>query len=175
MTLSGHTPRSEAQSVFEQGVFVTDFVAVMILLAVEFAAAILSYIYWVRHYGQFPQAKLQLEKSLQAHRESGTIQQHMENIASGKVSLYQKRNPLRIYLAVFIAMVLGVVTTILLIRGMTPGLTARLLVGTVSILPFVCLIAVAVAQESDENKIIDLTKAITRQFAPRAQDASGAL
>ena len=175
MTLSGHTPRSEAQSVFEQGVFVTDFVAVMILLAVEFAAAILSYIYWVRHYGQFPQAKLQLEKSLQAHRESGTIQQHMENIVSGKVSLYQKRNPLRIYLVVFIAMVLGVVTTILLIRGLTLGLTARLMVGTVSILPFVCLIAVAVAQESDENKIIDLTKAITRQFAPRAQDASGAL
>jgi hypothetical protein len=72
-------------------------------------------------------------------------------------------------------MVLGVVTTILLIRGLTLGLTARLMVGTVSILPFVCLIAVAVAQESDENKIIDLTKAITRQFAPRAQDVSGAV
>jgi len=153
----------------------TDFVAVMILLTVEFAAVVLSYIYWVRHYGQFPQAKLQLEKSLQAHRESGTIQQHMESIASGKVSLYQKRNPLRIFLAVFIAMVYGVVTTILLIRGLTLGLTARLMVGTVSILPFVCLIAVAVAQESDENKIIDLTRAITRQFAPRAQDSGGAL
>ena len=153
----------------------TDFVAVMILLAVEFTAAVLSYIYWVRHYGQFPQAKLQLEKSLQAHRESGTIQQHMENIASGKVSLYQKRNPLRIYLVVFIAMVLGVVTTILLIRGMTLGLTARLMVGTVSILPFVCLIAVAVAQESDENKILDLTMTTRRQFAARVPDGNGTL
>jgi len=160
---------------YEQRFLMTDLVAVMILLAVEFAAAVLSYIYWVRHYGQFPQSKLQLEKSLQAHRESGTIQQHMENIASGKVSLYQKRNPLRIYLAVFIAMVLGVVTTVLLIRGMPLGLTARLMVGTVTILPFVCLIAVAVAQESDENKIIDLTKATTRQFAPRTQDGSAAL
>jgi hypothetical protein len=147
----------------------TDFVAVILLLAVEFTAAVLSYIYWVRRYGQFPQAKLQLEKSLQSHGESGTIQQHMENIATGKVSLYKKRNPLRIYLAVFIAMVLGVVATILLIRGLSLGLTARLVVGMLSILPFVCLLAVAVAQESDENKIIDLTRTTTREFAARVQ------
>jgi hypothetical protein len=153
----------------------TDFVAVMILLAVEFAAAVLSYIYWVRHYGQFSQAKLQLEKSLQSHRERGTMEQHMENIATGKVSLCRERKPLRIYLAVFMAMVLGVLTTVLLIRGMGLGLTARLIVGSVSILPFVCLLAVAVAQESDENKIIDLTGTITRQVALRVQDGSGAL
>jgi nicotinamide riboside transporter PnuC len=142
-----------------------ELLAAAIIFFVEVTVGILSCLLWLRNRSELPAAKAQLAKSLQHHQNSGTLEQYIADLTAGNLSIFQKRKQFTRYLWTGISMVLGVLATILVVRLARFGIVARTITGILSILPFICMVSIVIAEETDENRILSFEQTVRKQLA----------
>ncbi len=98
--------------------------------------------------------------------------QQLEDIAAGKISVYQRPKSLMIYVWTGVSAVLGVAVIFVVARLIGAGLIIRTIVGILSILPFIYFVAVAIAEEFDDNSISRFERNTSRQLLMKSQEGS---
>jgi len=149
-----------------------EYKAAFLVFLVELIAGILVFVFWRRRKSEFNLATEELARFLKVHLIQGTVAQQLEDLAAGKVSVYQRKKSLIIYLWIGLSMVLGVALIFVVARFTGAGLVIRTIVGIFSILPFVYFVSTAIAEEFDDNKISSFEKNTGRQLLLKIQDRS---
>jgi hypothetical protein len=149
-----------------------EYKAAFLVFFVELIAGILVFVFWRRRKSELHLATEELARSLKVHLIQGTVAQQLEDLAAGKVSVYQRKQSLIIYLWMGLSMVLGVALIFVVARFTGAGLVIRTIVGIFSILPFIYFVSTAIAEEFDDNKISSFEKNTARQLLLKNQDGS---
>jgi len=147
-----------------------EYKAAFVVLFVELIAGLAVFVLWLRRKSDFNLAKEKFAESLKQHLVQGTLLQQLEDIAVGKISVYQRQKSLKMYLWMGISMVLGVAVIFVLARFTGAGVIIRTIVGILSILPFVYFVSIAIAEEFDDNRISRFERNTSRQFLLKSQD-----
>jgi hypothetical protein len=149
-----------------------EYKAAFVVFLVELIAGILVFVFWRRRKSELNLAKEEFARFLQAHLAQGTLAQQLEDIAAGRLSVYQRRKSLKIYLWMGIAMVLGVALIYVVARFTGVGVWIRAIVGILSILPFIYFVSSAIAEEFDDNRISSFEKNSGRELLLKSQNES---
>jgi hypothetical protein len=149
-----------------------EYKAAFLVFFVELIAGILVFVFWRRRKSELNLATEELARFLKVHLIQGTVAQQLEDLAAGKVSVYQRKKSLIIYLWMGLSMVLGVALIFVVARFTGAGLVIRTIVGICSILPFIYFVSTAIAEEFDDNKISSFEKNTARQLLLKNQDGS---
>ena len=147
-----------------------EYKAAFVVLFVELIAGLAVFVLWLRRKSDFNLAKEKFAESLKQHLVEGTLLQQLEDIAVGKISVYQRHKSLKMYLWMGISMVLGVTVIFLVAHFTGAGVIIRSIVGILSILPFVCFVSIAIAEEFDDNRISRFERNTSKQFLTKNQD-----
>ena len=146
-------------------------VAILVLL-VELIAGISVFVYWRRRKSELNFAREEFAQFSSTHLKEGTLLQQLEGIAAGKIAVYQRRKSLMIYAWTGLAAVLGVALIYIVARLIGAGLIIRTIVGILAILPFIYFVAVAIAEEFDDNSISRFERNTSRQLLMKSRDGS---
>ena len=147
-----------------------EYKAALVVLLVELIAGLAVFVLWLRRKSNFNLAKEKFAESLKQHLVEGTLLQQLEDIAVGKISVYQRQKSLKMYLWMGISMVLGVTVIFLVARFTGAGLILRTIIGSLSILPFIYFVTIAIAEEFDDNRISRFERNTSKQFLMKNQD-----
>jgi hypothetical protein len=149
-----------------------EYKAAFLVFLVELIAGISVFVFSRRRRSELPLAMEELARFLKVHLIQGTLTQQLEDLAAGKVCVYQRKKSLIIYLWIGISMIGGGALMYVLARFTGAGLVIRTIVGMVSILPFVYFVSTAIAEEFDDNKISSFEKNTGRQLLLKSVDGS---
>ena len=149
-----------------------EYKAAIVVFLVELIAGILVCVFWLRRKSDLNSAKEEFARFLKVHLLEGTLTQQLEDIAVGKVSVYERKKSLLIYLWAGISMALGAALIFVVARFTGAGVVIRAIVGTLSILPFIYFVAVAIAEEFDDNRISSFEKKTGQKLLLKSQDGS---
>jgi len=130
-----------------------DSVAVLVFVLVVMASAILVYFYWLRHHSELPAAREQFADAIKRQQDKGALRKLGEDAAHGKAAIFNKRKQRRLYILTGVSAIAGPLFTIL-VRALGAGVFLRTVVGLLAILPFIVLVSIVIAEESDENNIL---------------------
>lgn len=149
-----------------------EYKAAFVVFLAVLIAGITVFVYWIRQNSELTLAKKGYIQFLKAHLLDGTLVQQLEAIADGRISVHQPKRSWQLYLQVVISMILGVGVIFLVARFTGAGLVIRTIVGILVILPFVYFIAVGIAEEYDDNRIISYERFTSRQLLEKSQNGS---
>jgi hypothetical protein len=135
-----------------------EYVSVIYVFLLEMIFGILSYRYWVRRYGVFHALRLDFIKSLESHRDNGSLAQYLDDFIAGRTSISRKRKRFPTRLWTFVSMVVGALLSVIVLRHLPIGLLIRTIIGPPLMLPFLSLVSLTIAEEQDENKISSFEK-----------------
>jgi hypothetical protein len=149
-----------------------EYKAAFVVFLVQLIAGIWIFVRQRRRKSELGLAREEFARSLKVHLIQGTLARQLEDIAAGKVFVYQRRKSLRIYVWTGISMVLGVAFIFLVARFTGVGLILRTLVGSLAILPFIYFVVTAIAEEFDDNRISNFERTTGRQLLLKSQEGS---
>jgi hypothetical protein len=149
-----------------------EYKAALVVFLVEFIAGIWIFVRQRRSKSEFGLAREEFWRSLKLHLIEGTLARQLEDIAAGKVFVYERKKSLAIYLWTGISMVLGVAFIFLLARFTGAGLILRTIAGSLAILPFIYFVVTAIAEEFDDNRISNFERTTARQLLLKSQEGS---
>ncbi len=144
---------------------------ILLLFVVELGLATFACIYWLKKRSELEQAKTRFHSALRLHSEQGTLHQFIEEVATGKTTIYRKRKLTAYYLMACVSMIAAVGLSFL---GKFLGLwvAVRTIVGLVALAPFMVFVGILVAEELDENRIIEYESTIGKQLMADMEEGS---
>jgi hypothetical protein len=149
-----------------------EYKAAFVVLLVELIAGIAVFVYWLRRESDFNHARNEFAEFLKLHLVEGTLLQQLEDIAEGRLSVCQRKRSLKIYLWLGISGALGVAVIFLVARFTPAGIIIRTIIGSLSILPFIYFVSIAIAEEFDDNRISRFERNTSRLLLLRSQDGT---
>jgi len=149
-----------------------DFSAAMVILLVEMTVGILSYVKWLRSHGELDRVKTGFFESIISHRNAGSLDEYIQDFITGKFSISRKRKCLSTALHALASVAVGSLMALLVFRLFSLGLLVKTIVGTLLMVPSAYLLAVAIAEESDENAINRFEKAVREQLSSAKENGT---
>jgi hypothetical protein len=149
-----------------------EYKAAFLVILVELIAAISVFIFSRRRKSELNLAREEVARSLKVHLIQGTLEQQLEDLATGRVSIYERKKSPVIYWWIGITMIVGVGLIYVVARFTGAGVLIRTIVGMLSILPFVYFVSTAIAEEFDDNNISSFEKNTARQLLLKSRDGS---
>lgn len=146
-----------------------EYKAAFVVFLAALIAGIAVFIHWTRHKSELALARKGYAEFLKAHLLDGTLVPQLEAIANGRYSVHQPRRSWQLYLRVVISMVLGIGVIFIIARFTGAGLWIRTIVGIPAILPFIYFVAVGIAEEFDDNRIISFERTTSRQLLEKSE------
>jgi hypothetical protein len=153
---------------------VMETLTVVLFYFIEFVLGTTAFIYWMKHRSNSLAAKSRFVEFLQSVRHDANIEQIIDGLASGKTSVFEKKKFLSFYLLTGASMFVGVGLLFVIVRFMFPGLglAFRTVLGCLLIAPFIVLVAIAVAEEMDQVKILSFEKASAERALTHCQNGT---
>lgn len=148
-----------------------EYKVALLVFLLEMAAAVVFFYRWVRTKSDFGIARAKLVDWVRSNHDQGSLRNHLEELAEGRLAVYQRKKSLLIYVKVLVSAVLGVALTYL-VKYLGADLWVRFFVGVPAIFPFVYYVTAAVAEEFDENKIANFERITARRLLSLAEDAT---
>lgn len=146
--------------------------AALLVFLVELIAGVLVFIFCRRRKSELSLAREEMARSLKVHLIQGTLEQRLEDLAAGRVSIYERKKVPAIYLWIGVTMIVGVGLIYAVARFTGAGIVIRTIVGTLSILPFICCVSTAIAEEFDDNSIARFEQNTARQLLTKSREGS---
>jgi hypothetical protein len=149
-----------------------EYKAALVVFLVALIAGIWIFVRQRRRKSEFGLAREEFARFLKVHLIEGTLARQLEDIAAGKVFVYQRKRSLRTYIWTGISMILGVAFIFLFARFTGAGLILRTIAGILAILPFIYFVVTVIAEEFDDNKISNFERNTGRQLLLKSQEGS---
>jgi hypothetical protein len=146
--------------------------AILSFFFFELLAGTVVFFYWLRQHSELDQARTQFAETVATHREHGTIEEYLEKVADGQVTVFKKRMQLVLYLEIFISMILGLTVVICISKFTAAGVVLRNILGIFLMIPFMAFVAKGIAEEADENRIANFERAMAKELAASIREES---
>jgi hypothetical protein len=142
-----------------------DFAAALTIILVEIGVAVRGYLKWLTNHGELDRVKTAFATSIHSHRDDGSLDRYVQDFLSGTTSLTIKRKRSSSVARSAVSMVVGVIVCILVFRIMSLGVFAKTIIAALVMAPSAHLLAVAIAEEADQNRISQFDRLARQQLS----------
>ena len=149
-----------------------DFFAAMAIISVEVIVGVLGYRKWLRLHGERDEVKTGFVKALIAHRHAGDLDRYIQDFITGKISITRKRKRFSSVVRAVASMFIGILVCVLIFRLLAPGLLVKTILGALLMIPSAHLLAVAIAEEADENGISRFERSAREQLSSARENGA---
>jgi hypothetical protein len=151
----------------------SEFVIILLFSLLQFGIAALFYVRWLRRMSLVTSLKTDFLGSVRARLQAGTLAEYLQAIAEGRISVLPRRKS-RPWLLLTGGVMLSGIALMFIIRLIFPGMhiALRVVVALISVTPFMALLGIAIAQETDDIKIADFVKVTNQEMLLKIDQGS---
>jgi hypothetical protein len=151
----------------------SEFVIILLFSLLQFGIAALSYVRWIRRMSLVSSFKTDFLGSVRTRLQAGTLADYLKAITEGRISVLPRRES-RPWLLLTGGVMLAGIALMFIIRLIFPGMhiALRVVVALISVTPFMALLGIAIAQETDDIKIADFVKVTNQEMLLKIDQGS---